>query len=56
MEWNFYTFVSIILGIIFAYGLFSEEIEYEEHKQKRQIKKRTITIKKNGRWIEKDVD
>lgn len=56
MEWNFYTFVSIILGIIFVYGLFGGETEYEEPKQKRQSKKDTIPIKKNGKWIEKDDD
>lgn len=56
MEWDLYAFVSIILGIIFAYGLFGEETEYEETKQKRQSKKGTIPIKKNGRWIEKEID
>lgn len=57
MEWNFHTVISVILGIVFAYGLLSEEIEeVEEPKPKRQSKKGMIPIKKNGRWIDKDVD
>jgi hypothetical protein len=57
MKWDYHTVISIILGIVFAYGLFSEEVEeVEEPKPKRQPKKRVVPVKKNGRWIDKEID
>jgi hypothetical protein len=51
---TFETIGSIVLGCLFAYALFADEIEVEEEEPKLKAPKKPNIkkMKKNGQWVD----
>lgn len=50
-----HTIGSILLGLLLAYAIFSDEIEIEEPEKPKTKKKKTIKVKRNGQWVDEDI-
>lgn len=46
--------IEVILTLIFAYGLFYEEEEYEEPPKPKN--KKYIKVKRNGKWVDEEIE